>query len=224
MNRNNQGPDRVILFEIGVIVALLLVHWFVNLEYKMDTPKVLATEPLFIDSPFIYYPKVEQPEEVQEEQQIAALIPFDLSSVIKVVDLFKKEKPVLNTAKLPSGPIGLLPINTRGDQSYKIDSFVESMPQFPGGRSALLKFVQENYNFPQAMFDRDENVKLMIRFVVNEDGQVSDYEVVSCTLKGIGVEQEALNLFDKMPKWIAGKQGGNTVKVRMQIPLNLQLY
>ncbi len=223
MKHHNQGPDRVILFEIGLVIALLFVNWFVNLEYKTQGIESRSFEPLFVDSPFIYSPEKKIEEEAIDQVK-ASLIPFDLSTVVAVTDLFKKDEPLFQRSKLPSGPMGYLPINTRSGQSYKIDSFVESMPQFPGGRTALLKFVQENYSFPQAMFDRDENVKLMIRFVINEDGKVSDCQVVDCTLKGIGLEDEAIKLFEKMPKWIPGEQGGHEVKVRMQIPLNLQLY
>ncbi|MFY0644095.1 MAG: energy transducer TonB [Bacteroidia bacterium] len=224
MHQQVKGPDRVILFEIGIIVALLFTNWFINLEYQTDFAFENPPEQNWADSPFVLGP-IEDPIPIDEQEQESSIIPFDVSSLVKVVDdLFKiKEKKLVPPRKIKT-PIGFLPIKTGRGQSHKIDSFVEQMPQFPGGEKALASFVQTNYEFTSYMFEHAETVQVVVRFIVDENGKVTDPQVVSCSFSGLGAEQEAINLLMKMPNWIPGEQMGRKVKVRMQLPLRLQVY
>ena len=224
MLQKAKGPDRVILFEVGIILALLLTNWFINLEYRSDFQGEVDLKPDWIDSPFVLGPIEDEVQETQEEQK-ASFIPFEVSSLINVVDdLFKTEKKKLAPPKKIKAPIGFLPINKGGKKSHKVDSFVEQMPQFPGGEKALALFVQSNFHFTSYMYEHAETVLVVVRFIVDEEGKVTDPEVVSCSFSGLGAEQEAINLLAKMPHWIPGEQMGRRVKVRMQLPLRLQVY
>ena len=63
--------------------------------------------------------------------------------------------------------------------------------------------------------------RVVIRFVVNEDGSVSNLTV----MKGIGsgCEEEAIRVIKGMPKWRPGKQNGKAVKVFFTLPINFVL-
>jgi protein TonB len=60
-----------------------------------------------------------------------------------------------------------------------------------------------------------------VKFVVNEDGDISDAQV----LRGIGggCDQEALRVVKSMPKWKPGKQNGRAVKVYFTLPVTFRL-
>lgn len=98
---------------------------------------------------------------------------------------------------------------------------VEKMPEFPGGESALLAYLQANIKYPQ--YAREAGIQgiVYISFVVNEKGEVQDVTV----LKGIGggCDEEAVRVIKSLPKFKPGEQRGKPVKVRMNIPVRFTL-
>jgi protein TonB len=63
--------------------------------------------------------------------------------------------------------------------------------------------------------------RVTIKFVVNEDGSISNAKVVRAI--GGGCEEEALRVINSMPKWKPGKQNGKAVKVYFTLPVNFVL-
>ena len=62
------------------------------------------------------------------------------------------------------------------------------------------------------------NGRVIVQFVVNEDGTLSDYKL----LRGLGgCDEEIKKAVMSMPKWKPGKQNGKPVKVRYSLPINL---
>ncbi|MCC8147163.1 MAG: TonB family protein [Bacteroidales bacterium] len=96
-------------------------------------------------------------------------------------------------------------------------SVVEQMPEFPGGREAMLKFIAENIRFPQETINEEIHGTVVVRFVVEEDGSISDVEVVRSLDKRL--DAEAVRVVNLMPKFIPGKQGGKTVRVYYTLPV-----
>jgi protein TonB len=93
-------------------------------------------------------------------------------------------------------------------------AYVEVMPEFNGNIAAWLA---ANISYPQAARDAGMEGRVVLQFVVNEDGSISDAMV----LRGIGggCDDEALRVVQQMPKWKAGRQNGKTVKVLFRIPV-----
>jgi protein TonB len=96
-------------------------------------------------------------------------------------------------------------------------SVVEEMPQFPGGRPALEKYLRENLRYPEEARQAGLKGTVYIGFVVCRDGSTCDPQV----LRGIGYDcdQEALRLIREMPRWLPGKQRGQPVAVRYSLPV-----
>ena len=94
----------------------------------------------------------------------------------------------------------------------EVFTIVESMPEFPGGESALENFLKDNIFYPKAARENHIQGTVYITFVVEKDGSLSDIKV----LRGIGggCDEEALRVVKLMPKWIPGKQNGKAVKVQ----------
>lgn len=223
MKHATKQPDRIILFEIGVIVALLLINWLMNLAYMPHHFEEVYDPIPIMDSAFIYEPYIEKIQEKQHQQQ-ASIIPFNPISSIKLIDNFLKfdEFQSKDPAK-PKGPMKLISFKTTG-QSSKIDSFAAVMPQFPGGDIALSRFIQSEFKFNDRMFDMASNIHLVVSFVVRKDGKITDIEVLNCDVPYVGAEQEAIILCEKMPNWIPGSNGIYPVNVRLILPLTIQIY
>jgi protein TonB len=88
------------------------------------------------------------------------------------------------------------------------------MPQFNGD---LMKYLAAHVNYPELARNAGIAGRVVIEFVVNEDGNVTDARVV----RGIGggCDEEALRVVKAMPAWKAGKQNGRKVKVFYMLPI-----
>jgi protein TonB len=103
----------------------------------------------------------------------------------------------------------------------KVFTFVEQMPEFPGGELELMKFLQKNIQYPQMERDNDIQGKVLLRFVVSEEGAVGDVSV----LRGVspGIDKEAVRVVKSLPKFKPGKQQGKSVKVYYNLPVMFKL-
>lgn len=95
---------------------------------------------------------------------------------------------------------------------YEFD-FVEVKPEFPGGGTELINFINTNRRYPAEAYALGIEGRVTCSFVVNSDGSVSNISIIR------GVEQslnkEAMRIISKMPNWSPGKIDGNNVPVRV---------
>jgi protein TonB len=103
----------------------------------------------------------------------------------------------------------------------KVFQVVEQMPEFPGGDEAMMKFIQKNIQYPDMERENDIQGRVVVGFVVNEDGSLTDINVK----KGVssGIDKEALRVVKLLPKFKPGKQQGKTVKVAFVLPIMFKL-
>jgi TonB family protein len=99
----------------------------------------------------------------------------------------------------------------------------EDMATFPGGVDAIERYIQGKLNYPQSAIDRDVSGKAIIRFVVNEQGKVSEASVVKGVPDCPECDEEALRVIKTMPEWTPAMQDGKTVPVFFTIPIHFQL-
>lgn len=103
----------------------------------------------------------------------------------------------------------------------QVFNVVEVYPLFPGGEKARMKFLQQNIKYPsQAIKDRKEG-KVIVNFIIEKDGTVSNIKVINSVDKDF--DEEALRVVRLMPKWIPGKQSGIAVRVNFNMPITFRL-
>ena len=106
--------------------------------------------------------------------------------------------------------------------SEKPYTYVEQMPQFRGGEAAMLKFLGSNIRYPQEASATGLEGLVVVSFVVDTDGSISDVQ----TLKklGQGTDEEAQRVIKLMDgKWKPGSQSGKLVPVRYTLPIRFAL-
>jgi TonB family protein len=103
----------------------------------------------------------------------------------------------------------------------KVLTMVDVMPQFPGGDSELLAFLSKSIKYPVEAQTKGVQGRVICVFIVNEDGSISDAEV----LKGIDplLDAEALRVIGMMPVWTPGKDKGKVAAVRYTVPITFKL-
>lgn len=101
-------------------------------------------------------------------------------------------------------------------------TFVEFMPEFPGGEAALMKYLSKNLRYPNMAQENGIQGSIFVQFVVNKDGSISEVKTVGAH-KGAGLEEEAVRVVSKMPSWKPGKQNGKAVTVIFNLPVTFRL-
>ena len=104
----------------------------------------------------------------------------------------------------------------------EIFTFVEQPPTFPGGDAALAKYLSNNIRYPHLATENGISGTVFVSFVVDSEGQIKDVKTVGAT-KGGGLEDEAMRVVKKMPKWKPGKQNGRQVSVQFNLPIRFTL-
>lgn len=98
---------------------------------------------------------------------------------------------------------------------------VEQQAEFPGGMPALMKWLGSNIRYPEAAQQNDVQGRVIVKFVVEKDGSVSQAQIVKGVDKDL--DKEALRVVNKMPKWQPGKNNGVTVRSYFTLPVNFKL-
>lgn len=99
--------------------------------------------------------------------------------------------------------------------------FVEKMPEFPGGATALNKFLSENLVYPASAKEAGAQGTVLVEFVVEKDGSVSNATVKVSQFPSL--DQEALRVVRSLPKWNPGETNGRKVRVYYNVPIRFSL-
>lgn len=87
--------------------------------------------------------------------------------------------------------------------------------------NALLAFFAKNIRYPAVARENGIEGRVIIKFVVDENGVIQNPRV----LRGVagGCSEEALRVLNSMPQWRAGRHGGRNVKVHFTMPISFRL-
>lgn len=112
-------------------------------------------------------------------------------------------------------------LNNNVVEDTKVYDVVDEMPQFPGGQSALSEYLSRNLKYPVSVEEKGIEGRVILTFVVERDGSISNVIVV----KSIDplLDKEAMRLAKSMPRWIPGKQQSSIVRVKYTMPVNFKL-
>jgi len=100
-------------------------------------------------------------------------------------------------------------------------NWVEKMPEYPGGEEALLKFIARNTEYPDMERANEIAGKVLTQFTVNEDGTISDIQIVRSPSNGFS--KEVIRVIKMLHPFKPGMQQGRAVKVRYNMPFMFRL-
>ena len=103
----------------------------------------------------------------------------------------------------------------------KVFDVVEEMPSFPGGQGALMAFLSSNIKYPVVAQENGVQGRVIVGFVVEKDGSISDVKVMRSVDPSL--DREAQRVVKAMPKWKPGKQNGSAVRVKYTVPVVFRL-
>lgn len=103
----------------------------------------------------------------------------------------------------------------------KVFDVVEQMPSFPGGAGALMSYLSQNIRYPVVAQENGVQGRVVVSFVVERDGSITDVHVVRSVDPSL--DKEAQRVISSMPHWIPGKQNGSAVRVKYTVPVSFRL-
>lgn len=98
---------------------------------------------------------------------------------------------------------------------------VEQMPEFPGGMPAMIEYLQNNLKYPKDAIKQQVGGRVMVMFVVETDGSLSNVRVARKVFHSL--DTEAVRVVKSMPKWKPGKEKGRQVRVNYTLPVVFSL-
>ncbi|RYD80007.1 MAG: energy transducer TonB, partial [Sphingobacteriales bacterium] len=160
-------------------------------------------------------PKVVPDEEVKPEEKIEE-IKEDAAISTKTVETENKVQIVQAPVEDKGTSVVEAPVV---EDENKIFTKVEIEAEYPGGTAAWTKYLRNNLdaNAPIDNGASEGTYQVIVRFIVSRDGTISD--VVAETKHGHGMEQEAIRVIKKGPKWTPAQQNGRYVNAYRRQPV-----
>ncbi len=97
----------------------------------------------------------------------------------------------------------------------------EKMPEFPGGMEGLNKFLVNHIRYPATARENGTTGSVVVRFMVEKDGPLSDFRIV--TGIGAGCDEEVVRVMKTCPQWMPGTKNGIPDRVEYAIPVHFSL-
>lgn len=167
-------------------------------------------------------PVIKKDELVKEENQVKQMDKLDEKVAVGTEN---KEGVKDRTIEAVRSEIAVAapppPPAPKPEVATKVFDVVEEMPSFPGGSAALMSYLNGNTKYPVVAQENGVQGKVIISFVVERDGSISDVRVARSVDPSL--DREAQRVVKSMPRWKPGKQNGSAVRVKYTVPVVFRL-
>jgi TonB family protein len=111
--------------------------------------------------------------------------------------------------------------STANQANGPVYMFCETMPEFPGGKSAFNEYLRKRINYPpKAVSDKIEG-RVVVKFIVRVTGEIGDIKVLRSIREDL--DKECLRVMSTMPNWKPGMISGKPVAVSYSVPVRFLL-
>lgn len=93
--------------------------------------------------------------------------------------------------------------------------------EYPGGISEMSKFIMKNLHYPAEILEAGISGKSYIKFIVNEDGTISNIEPVRKNINCPACDEEVIRVIKLMPKWKPAEINNKPIKSYFNLPMNI---
>jgi len=206
---------------VGYVVVLAFM--FVAFEWtqrdvKIDTSQAVAD--VVFEEEII--PITETPEQAAPPPPEAPKVAELLEIVDDKADI-EETTTIINEDNQARVEVKYVPVQVVEEEPEEQTIFevVENMPDFPGGQAALMQYLAKNIKYPTIAQENGTQGRVIIQFVVERDGSITDVRVA----RGVDpyLDKEAVRVVKSMPKWLPGKQNGKAVRVKFTVPVMFRL-
>ncbi len=227
---------------VGIASSIAFILFAVNLteyekeivipDYDFEVEEEIEVEPPRTKEPPPPPPPPPPPEIEEVVEEEVEEDPFEDQTIEEDTYMDDEVPEQVEEAPPPPPPP---PPEPEVEEIFKV---VEQMPRFPGcedlasddekkqcAQKKLLEYIYANIKYPPIARENGVEGMVVVKFVVDKDGSISDPDVVRDI--GAGCGDEALRVVKSMNtnniKWIPGRQRGRPVRVQFNLPVKFQL-
>ena len=134
-----------------------------------------------------------------------------------------QEEPVAHETVAPQAESGQMPAAEEDNVLSKGDVLTDAeiSPEPPGGMAEFMRYIGNNYEYPQEAIDAGVKGMVQVSFVVETDGSLTDMKIVRDL--GHGTGEAALRVLEGSEKWSPAVQDGKPVRVAYTLPIRLNI-
>ena len=226
------NEKRGTFFVLGIILALSLL--FVSLEYtSKEFDSFLEDEYLDdLAQDFELLPSMDEEEELEtaspqerttvltENIKVTEEVPSEIDNTSIPTPLIEQEvtEDITNEKETDEQT----PPNVAEQAEEPIQfRIVEQYPEFPGGMTEYMKWLTRNLRYPDIARSQKIQGKVVVQFIVNQDGTIADAKVVKSVNPHL--DREAMRVIRMMPSWKPGIQDNKPCKTMVAVPIVFKL-
>ncbi len=181
---------------------------------KPEPPKVEITK--------FTPPKIVKDEEVKEDEKPPEVEKLEDTKIGAINQEGIKDEGIVAPPVSDAGK-GVIEAPKKDLTNYdEIFTKVEIESSYPGGSSAWMRYLNKTFRYPQEAQENEIQGTVVVQFIVDKDGNVSDVEAVSGPTNG-GLRDEAIRVIKKSGKWEPAVQNGRKVKSYKKQPITFKL-
>ena len=223
------------------VLVIALIGFTIPTLVKLATPKQKEVMTGVTTLSKLAEPEIKQ-EEMKREEPVALKSSIKFTApVIKKDEEVHEDNEIKSQEELTSTKVAISIADVKGNdeangkdiadlkqvvtqaepEPEKVFDMVEQMPTFPGGQQELMSYLGKNIKYPTIAQENGTQGRVIIQFVVERDGSITDVRVA----RGVDpyLDKEAVRVVKSMPKWIPGKQNGKAVRVKFTVPVMFRL-
>lgn len=226
------NEKRGTFFVLGIILALSLL--FVSLEYTSKEFDSFLDDEYLDDlaQDFELLPSMDEEEELEtaspqerttvltENIKVTEEIPSEIDNTSIPTPLIEQE--VTDDMTNEKETDEQTPPNVAEQAEEPIQfRIVEQYPEFPGGMMEYMKWLTRNLRYPDIARSQKIQGKVVVQFIVNQDGTIADAKVVKSVNPHL--DREAMRVIRMMPSWKPGIQDNKPCKTMVAVPIVFKL-
>jgi len=212
----NLEKMKTLFFIISLSIVLALLNYAFNIQsnysanYMKNTGQTIDNEIIPITRP----PDVKPKPKPQEAKKY-------ILDIINIV--VNTEEPDTTEYSIPefNDDPNLYNIPDEPDEEPIYNPSIK--PQFPGGFSALQKYIAIHTEYPELAKRNDIEGTVVIKFEVTKKGRIGKVEVLNKYADDL-LKNEAVRVIKTLPRFKPGIQNGQAVNVWYSVPVSFKLY
>lgn len=226
------NEKRGTFFVLGIILALSLL--FVSLEYTSKEFDSFLEEEYLDDlaQDFELLPSMDEEEELEtaspqerttvltENIKVTEEIPSEIDNTSIPTPLIEQEVTEDMTNEKETDEQTPPNVAEQAEEPIQF-RIVEQYPEFPGGMTEYMKWLTRNLRYPDIAKSQKIQGKVVVQFIVNQDGTIADAKVVKSVNPHL--DREAMRVIRMMPSWKPGIQDNKPCKTMVAVPIVFKL-
>ena len=223
-DKANLENKKALFIQLGLIIALSVVIFaFEYKTYDSSESTMVQREAIQEVEEVVMATQEEAPPPPPEDVPQAETTEFEIVDDNKTIEREFNISSFQQTSNV-SASVSKVEIKVEEEEVQEekaIFTVVEQEATFPGGNEKLGEYLAKSIKYPQQAKETGTRGKVMLTFVVERDGSITDIKVLRDIGSGCG--EEAKRVVKEMPKWQPAKQRGKAVRQQFVLPVSFNL-